>query len=519
MTDASPQGDIPATPCEAVEERVVSPAPEVLSLDFSSPHPIVPTKDLPSPDAATVDETAVEVSVVAREEEEDAPVAPFEESPRSPSNRDTAVRAVVPFHARCEFCQKYDAVCSHCHFRWRNMQQTSQNNLQRTFTTVLDPRERWRIAVSTIACTDHTDWLKLMIESKVIDLDGLGTFIPRPIDATTFPKEPAGVQTTLLHVATAYNRPAMAKLLLESGAYYRKDSRGEMPTAYCNLETPAWSDLWTANPYHIRHTRMKNALALRKEGNFVPAFEIYESVLSEYPTYEHVWCSKGKALIEQKKFAECWSWLDLVEKEKSKIRWVELEVSILAVLRKECQKQYHAHTHSTEKYCLKSCGCVVLDDVTLHIRRLRFPLVRKVFEFMDCEGLYYCSRAMPRCPLWKQACEVPPNRLDTSLLRVLFSPSDAQAKTLHAKLVADFQSEIGKGEMTGSANITVEAAADCYHAYIIRVSVKVNNPNTSPTNNKRGAPPAKVFSKQFNIFRERDDVDWFVSPAGEWETL
>eukprot|EP00759_Apiculatamorpha_spiralis_P023657 PhF_6_TR27213/c0_g1_i6/m.40051 len=467
-------------------------------------------------------------------------VQAFEDCPPSPTAPRAPVRKVVPAHARCEFCQKYDSVCSYCHFRWRNLQQTSNTNLQKTYGVKLDPKERWRVAATTIVSSDRVEWIKFMIESKTLDVDAMANFVPLTTDDVVvggrWGRSVGGVDgvifTTLLHIAAAYNRLEIAKLLISSGAYFRKDSAGEVPTAYSSElpDSSFWGDTWTSFPLYQRYVKMERARIARKEEQHQTALDLYEGIIQEFPTYEHAVCSKAKTMIEARHFSNCWAYLAAVEKNKYNIKWIELDASMITVLRKECQRQYHAHVHAIETPCMKSCGCIILDDVKVPIRKLRFSIVRHILSFVDCEGVFYCSRAMPKCKLWTSACERPPHQLDDTLLRVLFQQGDARAKALHNKLVSDFQKYVGKEQMTGDATIRIQMADAVYHAYIIIVFVRVSM--ITPTQGKGKASGSSgggssnnvlvqlpTYAKQFNIFREKDEDEWFVSSAGEWEVV
>lgn len=467
---------------------------------------------------------------------------------------------VMPMHLRCDFCIKFDSVCSVCHFKWKGLLAAKRKGV---FAQLDKQMEYRRVAIffGSLAKGD-VEFVSAMIEQYAqsrewfVQFTNFGTGVmdrgggrssqtasPAPGGATTAAAATAAVtgvhplylecgRVFPLHVAAAYNRLDMASMLLDKGAPFRRSESRHTPIDLLTRppEQPEVSSEWEAmlatKPAYAQFRTVERARALRNAGQFDEALAEYNAALDLNPRLEAALCGLAKLHYDRRAYALCIEQCDSILLVPARVDWLEFTPDTVLQLRRLADAGFHAECHASRGSALKACGCVVVhDDFRVRIRRLPFALLREcVMPFCTAVDMYAWFRASPM-PLLRGALTTATSvSCDDTVGNVLAGEFG------YTEMYESIRAEAPKpdnrtfGDVTRFLGVQVVAMGD-FHTFILRVLIEARNPLHKK---KRGwfgsideasknTPEFVKVNKLFRVSRSGVGKAWDVHEAGEWE--
>ena len=310
-------------------------------------------------------------------------------NPKRP--REIPTQTFCPFRSRCKFCQKNDYYCYQCNGRWikEEIPQRAQTFMT-TLQTSQPPELISTLFLTTIAHGDFK-FFEQMLKSMPKAYDMSARFVPMPEDNVphhlfendfVFP----------LHVAFAYSRLKHAKKLLEAGAKFRRSRKKLFPTQYCLNPSELdeeWHDLLDNTRSFQECTLTEMAKDMRTEERWDDAESYYAEAETLNPRNEHVLCGRCKMAFDRGMYHESMRLCLEIMNNPGLVEWVEFDLSTIENLCTKAVQRWHDVSHSDPENtgALKACGCVVLNDFSIDLRRLPFQEIIEphIISFFDAE--------------------------------------------------------------------------------------------------------------------------------------
>ena len=431
---------------------------------------------------------------------------------------------LVPMALRCDFCVKFDSVCSKCHFRFKAILKSRQAVLMKNVAALTGDRPVAILFNSIL--NGHEDFLQALVEHIPKSRFWVAVIPTTPITEFGEAKNLGDKRQLGLHVACAFDRPRSAKILLKNGFRFQRSEARLVPSELLESVSAEWEDAFSASTEYKEHLLAEEAKELRKHENYDNATQVYADLLELNPRSEKAYLGMAKMLYDQKKFTDCLEQCKLLLERYEEINWVDFRKSTITELAKKATAGMHAYLHPLPGSALKECGCVVLDNITISIRRLPFSHVKRILEFCDCVSLWGVWRSSAIPLLQGTSTFIGAALCDTSVGEML--SHEFAYEEMYESIKGDPVKNGSHAVVTEPLRfigLQVTAMAD-FHTFIIKSSVVGENPlqkeaDTSMFFRKPREPIEKlkrvVATKEFRVNRAGVGKAWDVHDAGEWE--
>jgi hypothetical protein len=441
----------------------------------------------------------------------------------------------LPMPLRCDFCQKFDSVCSNCHFKWRGIAASRKAVFTSSFAAF--PEHRRLPIFFNAAAYGTIPFLSAILDTlhagRLSELQAKfePLYVPPTVAEETAQRFDDAGQITLLHVACGMNRKPVAKLLLERGALFRKSSdRKISPLDLVGLPVPQeWQDALEEHKSFEEFTMIERARRLRAENRFEDALLEYQAVIKDNPYSELARCGIAKTMYDQGDLDECIRACDSVLHDQKDIKWLEHIPQSVELLRSEAVKAFHAACHNDTSTALRKCGCVIIDPVAhrISIRKLNFRLlIDRVLPYCDCATLWGIWQAT-RMPLLQSATERIASKIGLESVGMMLTNEFGYAE-MYETLRADEPPLTGPNAVLKPPlrflGVQVIAMAD-FHTFLMRGSIVGSNPKYAPDSSffsfgKKSEESKRqriVATKCFRVNRASVGKAWDIRDGGEWE--
>ena len=429
----------------------------------------------------------------------------------------------MPLPMRCDFCIKFDSVCSNCHFKWKGLLEIKRKALQHSISGMPEANQVG-IAFAT-AAKGTLEMLNIFLDIHPEGTKWCLDYKPLPGEKM-HPQFKAGPMF-LLHLACAYNRLKFADALIEKGAQVRRDGHKVVPFAYlvnppqqCSLSDD-WESMLENKPVYIHWTMLERAKTLRKEHRYDDALAEYDEIIKEFPGSEGAVCGIAKMFYDQKKYKKCIKQCDIVLATRHQVNWIEFTPQTISELRSTALAALHEECHGKDGPALKDCGCILTNRVRLHLRRLPFKLIKNnILPYcvgIDLFELYQSTKI----PVLRQATEFVASRACDTTIGTLLS-SQFGYEEMYESIAADKPTQNKNlGPMEKFLGVQVVAMGD-FHTFILRAGARCQNPKYkkkdgwfSKKDDKQ--KPTVLGTKLFRVHRVDVGKAWDVQESGEWE--
>ncbi|ORC85604.1 uncharacterized protein TM35_000342160 [Trypanosoma theileri] len=446
----------------------------------------------------------------------------------------------VPLALRCDFCQKFDSLCSCCHKKWIEILRKRRHALafQSYCRLPEDMRRDLLFLTSAFGVGEFA--------AMQLDFDGENCLRWRSL---FFPLEKSHAailrdifymagEVYALHVAFAYSRSDVVKVLLESPRSLLLKSEYRLDPLRL-LQLPLSTELETvlnASDVYVNHLLAEKAKLVRSKEDWEMAETLYKELLNRKPDSEHAICGLAKMHFDRGNLEDCIKLCDSMISGNTIVDWNEISIDTIKTLREVALKRYHEYSHSVRgEGVLKACGCIILDRVCIPIRKLPFNiLVDEILVFCDGEmlwNIFNCSRI----PLLRQFTEKLAVLLPTPCIQQIFE-LESGFQEVYEKLFFRLSESVSNLMVTPvrPLGVSVIAMAD-FNMFLVRahaagVPMKTTKKdsfvlsifrfgNKSTREDRQGSLSGSevTLSKQFRIHRSNADESWRVKEIGEWE--
>lgn len=431
---------------------------------------------------------------------------------------------LVPMALRCDFCVKFDSVCSKCHFRFKSIVESRQSVLMKNIGSLTGERPV-SILFNTIL-NGNEDFLQALV-GRIPKSNTWTASVPTtPITQYGDSKDLGGGRQFGTHVACGFDCPRMAKILLSGGFRFQRSEARLVPSELLTTINEAWEDALSSSTEYKEHQMAETAKDLRRVGNFDEATKVYADLLETNPRNEKAYLGMAKMLFDQKKFTDCLEQCKLILERYDEIIWVDFRKSTIIELSRKATDGIHTHFHSQPGSALKECGCIIVDNIVVSLRKVPFPLVKKILEFCDCVSLWGMWRSIKSPLLQDQVTSFGASLCDVSVGEML--SREFGYEEMYEAIKMDPVKNGSQSVLIHPLRfigLQVMAMAD-FHTFIIKSSVVGENPNlkepdTSVFFRKPRDPIEKlkrvVATKEYRVNRAGCGKAWDVHDAGEWE--
>lgn len=432
----------------------------------------------------------------------------------------------MPIALRCDFCIKFDSVCSTCHFKWRNLLETKRKALLRALGGLPDPDRGAVMAISV--ARGSKEFVSAMIELQPTLVHRFVPFTPVPND----PVDPNPALTNAgevqpFHLACAYDRSEFGKLLIAAGAKFQRTAMRLSPSdllvrpPLTNSVSDAWERVLDDFPPYHEFLMVERAKQLRKESAWDDAIMEYGAILEQFPASEGAHCGLAKMAFDRGLYEECILRCDEMLSRKVAPKWVEFSLATVSDLRAKTVDQRHQFYHDQLGPALKPCGCVITKSLVFPLKRL-LPVIKIIFSFSSGVDLYNVFKAS-RMPLLRQLSERTASLHCDASIGTMLSGEYGYAEIYDA-ISSDHPSSALIAKFEKFLGMQVVAMAD-FNTFIIRaeslVEPKRKEKDSRFTKPGPGQPKGKgdfiVATKLFRVNRAAEGKAWDVQETGEWE--
>eukprot|EP01060_Flectonema_neradi_P037026 TRINITY_DN733_c3_g1_i1.p1 TRINITY_DN733_c3_g1~~TRINITY_DN733_c3_g1_i1.p1 ORF type:complete len:1271 (+),score=277.30 TRINITY_DN733_c3_g1_i1:41-3853(+) len=338
--------------------------------------------------------------VVAELSEEELQYASFQRRKR--------FRTKETISSKCEICVKFDSICSTCYVSRLKAQQERRKYLKAHFAG-WDLRKRVGVFFAAVAAGEDED-VKLMVESGAADPNWMAFFKKKPSEHNNLQAD--GSQVTPLHVACAYHRPDVVKVLVMAGARYCRDQYQMLPLDYVTDEDANHDItmyLSECTPDYNITLEVMEVWDIYHDGDYEEARNAFSELVVKFPDRDTchlglVYCHLALGDVEK-----CLS-TATTTLQGTHIKWVECQrIAIQKAMDRANELRHEvAHAEPTEG-CIKSCGCVVYPDgwiVPLKaLRKTDFSVVKNIFSFLPCSSAWHTWIALHRSELLRKSVD------------------------------------------------------------------------------------------------------------------
>jgi tetratricopeptide (TPR) repeat protein len=432
----------------------------------------------------------------------------------------------VPMSQRCDFCVKFDSVCSNCHFKWKK---TVKAQFEKVMAYIGSQPEASRILVMFASVArGHVEFVEAALDAYPDAVHWSAHFLRSgAADSSINPAIEDAGRVCPLHVAMAANRLDIAVLLIKRNAPFRRSDKNVLPLDLLPDPLPsAWEQALGALDAYRVHMLCERSKTLRKEAKYDEAEKLYQEALEIQPTSEHALCGLAKMSFDAADYKECVARCDkILAMKEGEIAWGQFGPPTVELLHKHATEKLHETAHPTRGGILRKCGCIVWDYYSLHLRRIPFKIIRRnVIPFLDCIDAVHFHLATKRMPLLCRflaghAASLHPDYV----LRWITSEKENAERLVdelrRSKPVAD---NVKTEDPVTYKGYRVFAVAD-FNTILITSYAETGNPKARKEKTvwfgkkKESEPKTLWFSKQFQISRGRLGEPWTVAAAGEWE--
>ena len=459
----------------------------------------------------------------------------------------------LPMALRCDFCVKFDSVCSQCHFKWKGILDSRRIVLFGNFSSVPDHRKVGILFASI--CHGSVAFVRHFLEAWPLAMNWRSRFFPlvdtRPVQLDDVFRE-ATAATPLspildaghvfpLHVAFHARRIDMANLLFDLGSIIRKSERGVAPMEL--LPTPLsdeWENLLETRDSFIDYNMKERAKRLRTEGHFADAAIEYKALLARNPRNENARCGVAKMAIEQRQWADAIQLCRAILAKPGDVSWVEFDTRTVHALLQEATRKFHEECHVQSGPALKPCGCIITDKTVISLRRRKRrtdrgqpekQLLIEVFRdnivpYCDCKTLWLLWQAT-RNPLIRRYAERIATACSIDTIGGMLAEEYGYAE-MYDTLRQDMPPVTGKNAVLHNPirllGLQVTAMAD-FNTFFLRSAVLGTNPHFITGTGFFSFGPKKssdrrmklVATKDFRLYRPGIGKAFAVHDLAEWE--
>ncbi|KEG14681.1 hypothetical protein DQ04_00351180 [Trypanosoma grayi] len=479
-------------------------------------------------------------AVLGRRVTQDASQKEVSKAKKQPPPHRLPLQLNVPFSLRCDFCQKFDSLCSNCHRKWKEITLKRRRIVAYQSYCKL-PEDRRCALLFMTAAFGVGEFAALQL-----DFDGerclqwRSPFFPLHSDRAELHEafNTAGA-VYALHTAFAYDRTDVACTLLSYPRCLLLRSENRLdPLEFLPQPLSAeWETILNASDVFVNHLLTGRAKQARRVEDWNTADALYDEVLQRKPDSEHAHSGRAKMLYDQGYLTDCIELCDAMISGETTVDWNEVSVETIQVLRDLAVERYHEYCHNVVgEGALKACGCIVLDRVRVPIRKLPFSIViDNILAF--CEGktlwnVFNCSRM----PLLRTVAEKLAVLLPAHHLQHLLEDEPGfheMSEKMFCKLTENTSSVAAPP--VRPLGVSVAAMAD-FNMFLVSAhaagaplkSVKAEVTSTlslfrlgrrlSKESRQASAGESEVaISKQYRIHRASTEEPWRVKETGEWE--
>uniref|UniRef100_A0A7S1M2W3 Uncharacterized protein n=1 Tax=Neobodo designis TaxID=312471 RepID=A0A7S1M2W3_NEODS len=478
----------------------------------------------------------------------------------------------APMAYRCDFCIKFDSVCSQCHFKWKKTElkarhaalmaflkgQSESSRVLAFFASIAsgsydfveatvnafpdaihwnahfcggavrDDRETEpeRGSSGDVAAKDRTTGAADDSAAAAGPGKRAAVLQPRPLNPAI---DTAG-RVFALHVAMAADRVDVARLLIERGAPFRRSDANVLPLDLLPSPPPQrWTDALGALSAYKVHVLCERSKALRKEDRYDEAEALYLEALGVQHSSEHALCGLAKMAFDGANYAEAIKRCDEVLARQAEVSWGQFGPQTVELLRQHAREKLHEVSHGQRGPALRACGCVILDYVRVPIRRLPFKLLRQhVVPFMDCIDAAAVHTALRKMPLVVHALAGHAAALHPEFVFRWIMSEKENAE----RVVAELRRNVPEPDHVRTEGpvafrgFRVFAVAD-FNAVIVTSYAEMVNAAAAKKKEsvwsfgkkKEQLPKTLWFAKQYQLSRVKVSEPWTISAAGEWESV
>jgi hypothetical protein len=446
----------------------------------------------------------------------------------------------LPMALRCDFCIKFDSVCSQCHFKWKGILDSRRIVLFGNFSSVPDHR-KVGILFSSI-CHGSVAFVRHFLEAWPSSIYWRAEFHPlvdaRPVDLddafrdkTTqgVPIRDAG-HVFPLHVAFHAGRLDMVNLLFDLGSIVRKSDRGVAPIELLATPIPdEWEEALENRDSIIEYNMKERAKRLRSEGSYADAALEYQALLARNPRNENARCGVSKMAIEEGRWVDAIELCNAILAKPTDVAWVEFDIKTVQALHNDATRRLHEECHQQTGPALKRCGCIITEKTVVSLRRRKgfIEVFRdSIVPFCDCKTLWGLWRATKN-PLLRRWAEKVATASSIDTIGGMLAEEHGYAEMYDA-LRQDMPPLTGKNAVLHAParllGLQVTAMAD-FNTFFLRSAVVGVNPRFVNDSGFFGFGAKKsddrrmklVATKDFRLHRTGEGKAFEVHDLAEWE--
>jgi hypothetical protein len=427
----------------------------------------------------------------------------------------------VPKALHCDFCVRFASTCSKCHFKWAK--ETSKRRSAALISIIASQPDPVRVAIffASVARGD-VSFVQCFLDVHRRAFDWYSEFKALPADPCS-PLLASSGKLFGLHVAFAFRRPEMAKVLLDAGAFFRRSESGHTPLQY--LDAPLqgeWADMLAGQALYQEHLLTDRAKEERSMRCYATADAIYAEVLEMNARNEHAICGRAKMAFDQERFGECAARCrDILALPRDGVLWMEFSRATIEVLLEHSVRRHHEVSHAVAGAVRKACGCILTNSVRLRLRRLKFSIIQAhVIPFLDGTGSFAVWQAIGRMPVIHNALTQHIAAMPKPMIRTIIMSQPAISQRLVDALRRDTPAEDRRvAAPVRFYGFEVSVVAD-FLVFLLTVYAEGANPKKQKEGffKKKSDAPATVFlCKKYQISRRNIDEPWTLNEAGDWE--
>jgi hypothetical protein len=434
----------------------------------------------------------------------------------------------MPIALRCDFCIKFDSVCSTCHFKWRSLLETKRKALLRALGGLSDSDRGALMAISVTRGTKEFTSALIELQPALVHRFVPFTLVPNdPLDPNPALQSAGDVQP--FHLACAYDRSELGKLLIASGAKFQRTALRLSPSdllvrpPLTNSVSDAWEKVLDDFPPYHEFLMVERAKQLRKESAWDDAIMEYSAILEQFPASEGAHCGLAKMAFDRGLFDECILRCDEMLSRKLTPKWVEFSLATVSDLRMKAVEQRHQFYHCQEGPALKPCGCIVTKSLLFPLKRL-IPVMKIIASFSLGTDLYSIFKAS-RMPFLRQISERTASLHCDASIGTMLSGEYGYTEMYDA-ISSDHPTSASIARFEKFLGMQVVAMAD-FNTFIIRAESLVEPTfrrkdkdswfTKAGQGQTKGKSELVVATKLFRVNRAAEGKAWDVQETGEWE--
>ena len=445
----------------------------------------------------------------------------------------------LPMALRCDFCIKFDSVCSQCHFKWKGILESRRIVLFNHFNSVPEHRKAG-VLFASIA-HGSVPFVRTFFETWPASIYWRAEFHPlvdtRPVvPDDIFVEKPHRELVSIrdagfvypLHVAFHARRLDMVNLLLDLGSIVRKSDKGVSPMELIAMSSD-WEDMLETRDAFVEFNMKERARRLRAEGQFADAALEYDALLGRNPRNENARCGVAKMAIETGRWKDAIALCKALLSKPQDVHWVEFDLKTVQTLLADAQKRLHDECHVQEGPALKECGFIVTARTVVSLRRRNgfIALFRdRILPFCDCKTLW-CLWKSTKIPLLRKWTEQVATASSIDTIGGMLSEEYGYAE-MYDVLRQDLPDVTGKNAVLRAPlrllGLQVTAMAD-FNTYFLRSAVVGANPKFINDTGFFGFGSKKsedrrmklVATKDFRLHRAGEGKAFEVHDLAEWE--